>query len=273
MNRRALLAAPLALELPRQAQASASAVFPLGVPGKVVAIGGQSNSYGTNPLAGLQWCDFGLHDAAVPYCYFLDGTWGLLRDPIAKGVSTYPVFANPSAGASVWPEVARQLLSVAGSMSFIPCGKSGSQIGAWTYRPTGGLSILDQCVQRIRDSGVTPDVFTWWQGESDAKPIANISGTQWKSYLAIISNRMWSEFGCPTMVAIMQTCDPSKYGNQGIIQQAQREAPSEVPHVIAGPDLSSLYTVPESDVHLASYPKVTQAGALWSTCLRDWWGL
>lgn len=232
---------------------------------------GQSNMDGTNPLPPSPLLLANAREEHVAWCYYKDRQWAVLQDPYAGGPSYYPDMFNASAGASIAPGLARRLMPTVGNLAVIPMAKGGSSIGSWLYRPVGGTSYLDKAVEQTRASGQTPDLALWWQGETDAKPSSGTTAQQYKTYLGQISGRLFEEFGCPLMVTVIQTNDPTAYANQGLIQQAQREAPLEVPHVLAGPDLSDITTAPENAVHLAHPAKIDLASARTAVPILAWW--
>ena len=228
---------------------------------------GQSNMDGTNSLPPSPLLLAGAREEHLAWCYYKDRQWGLLQDPYAGGTAYYPKTFNAYAGASVAPGIARRLMPTVGNLAFVPAAKGGSTISAWLYRPPGGLSYLDMAVEQARASGHHPNAACWWQGESDSTPPGTIA-IQYKSSLAQIAARLFAEFGCPLLVAAIQTNNPAQYPNQGVIQQAQRESWMEVPHVAAGPDLSSLETLPQDSVHLADPAKIDEASARWAAAIQ-----
>lgn len=239
-------------------------------PDFVLAIMGQSNALGTNPLGPSPLLLAGAREEHVAWCFYPDRQWAVLQDPYSGGVAYYSNFQNNSAGASIAPGLARRLMPVVGNVAIIPAAVSGSSISAWNYRPTGGMSYLDKAVAQVAASGQVPNLALWWQGETDAKPVPGKTEAQWLADLTLIAARVHTEWGCPLMVVTMQTNDPTIYSNQGVIQQAQRNAPSVVPYVISGPDLSDILTAPENAVHLAHPAKIDMAAARWADAILAW---
>lgn len=234
---------------------------------------GQSNMDGTNGLPPSPVLLPGAREEHVAWCFYKDRTWGVLQDPCAGGTSYFPDLHSPGAGASIVPGIARRLMPTAGNVAFIPAAKGGSSIGAWLYRPAGGRSYLDMAVEQAKASGQAPTLAYWYQGETDSKPNTGTTGALYKSYLGQIAARIYAEFGCPLMVTAIQSNDPTVYGNQGVIQQAQRESWAEVPHVVQGPDLADISTMPENAVHLAHPAKIDTAAARGANAILAWWAM
>lgn len=235
---------------------------------------GQSNMQGQNPCPPSPLLLKGAREEHVAWCFYPDRTWAQLQDPWCGGSSYYETFANSSAGASVAPGIARRLLPIVGNMAFIPAAKGGTSASSWLYRPPGGMSYLDMAVDQVRASGLTPNLVLWLQGESDAKTtppgVQQVSGAQYKAWLTAIADRIYAEFGCSLMVAVIPSPDPVKYANQCVIQQAQRESWTEIPHVVQGPDLSSICTAPQNEVHLAHPQKIEDASGRFADAIINW---
>jgi hypothetical protein len=265
------LAALIGILLAAYAALAGSPTLPASsVPNFTLLMIGQSNTQGQNPLPPSPLLMAGAREEHVAWCFYLDRTWAQLQDPYCGGPSYYPDFANPNAGASIAPGIARRIMPTVGNVAFIPSAKGGSAIGSWLYRPSGGMSYLDMAVEQAKASGQTPDLAYWYQGETDSKPSSGTTGVQYKAYLAQIADRIYAEFGCPLMVTAIQTNDPPVYGNQRLIQQAQRESWAEVPHVVQGPDLADITCAPENAVHLAHPAKIDLVAARGASAILAW---
>lgn len=270
MKRLAFLLTILALLLGLSARAGSPTLPASSQPDFVLALLGQSNMPGTNPLPPSPLLLANARESHVAWCYYLDRQWGQLQDPVGGGPSFFALFYNASAGASIAPGLARRLMPHVGNMAFIPAAVPGSSISAWNYRPPGGLSYLDMAVAQVAASGQTPDLALWWQGETNSRAIYNTTEAQWLADLTPIAARVKAEWGCPLMVVVMQTNDATTYPNQAVIQQAQRHSWTQVPHVISGPDLSDVTTAPENAVHLAHPTKIDLASARTAAAVLAW---
>lgn len=272
-RRRALFAAPVFGLLGSAPSQAASATLPAdSQPDFTILCIGQSNMDGTSPLPPSPVLLANAREERIPWCFYKDRTWGLLQDPYAGGESYFSDLKNAAAGASVAPGIARRLMPTVGNLAFVPAAKAGSSISSWLYTPRGGRSYLDMSVEQMRASGRVPDLALWWQGETDSKTGTATTGPAWKNCLAQIAARIYAEFGCPLMVGVIQTNDLLAYANQTVIQQAQRESWTEIPHIVQGPDLSDIATAPENAVHLAHPAKIDTAAARWAERILLWRG-
>lgn len=250
-------------------------------PELTVLIAGQSNAGGlgvpymvwggSEPIYDT-WIAPGSTSDRIASCFRKSGEWSVLTDPQAGGPSTFPKFANPLAGASVWPLVARELLPVIGNVAFIPCDKPGSSIGSWLFVPANDTSLVAQSIQRAQQSGETVGLVFWWQGETDAYKDSATTYSQYGTRLATLAARYKADLGADLMPCKFERCWDTDYPKQAEINQAIADSWG-TPNIVQGPDLSDIPTMPEDTVHLLPPSKRKLAAGRIAAAILNWYAL
>ncbi len=247
-------------------------------PALTIIVGGQSNAGGFGVPYSFwgapepyydSWIVPGRNDEHVAWGYYKNGRWGILADPLAGGSSIYPRFTNQYANASVWPMVARELLPVIGNVAFIPCEMGGTSWGSWLYvPPPPGVRPIDDMIARVHESGQTPQLAVWWQGETDQQqgtPPESI-----KTWTTQIDSILHAEFGSDLMPCKIQGCGTERKPGWFTTNAAIGELWG-TGNIVQGPDLSDISTAPESSSHIITPEKRRECAHRWAQCILVWW--
>lgn len=248
-------------------------------PRLTILIGGQSNAGGwgqpytfwgaTEPYYDT-WIAPGSRVENIAWCYYKDGHWGTVADPMGGGFSSYPRFNLQKPGASVWPMVARELLPVIGNVAFIPCDKGGIGLWYWLYDPPDPATprLIDDMKSRVRDSGQTPALTVWWHGESDAA--TSTPRETYKAQLQQIGAELGTAFGTDLMPCKFEHCYDPEAPGQAEINAAIGEAWG-TGNIVQGPDLSDINALPGNTVHIVEPAKRRECAHRWATAILAWW--
>lgn len=263
MDRRALLAAPLALVAPRRAQAQSSLLR--------IAVAGQSNPLGQGALANaLSWQKPGDRFDFAPTCVYPDGNRGVLNEPTHGGGHLYPVTATSFYGAGYLTTMVRHLLlGGVEQVELVACAKGGSAVGSWLYQAsTLSTNYLFGAAKALCNIAGPINLVLWHQGETDSQ-YADAS-SWYESREAQLAGLFQQHLQAPMMTCLLQTCLETQYPYQGIVNAA-KQANWASGATLQGPDLRDLTCAPESSNHLMTPAKWQIAGERWAQCILPWW--
>lgn len=187
-----------------------------------------------------------------------DSTWHNAIDPIGA-----------TGTGSVWPLVALNYIdSRAAVVGFIPTAVDGTSILSW--QPVTGANYVNM-KSAIQAAGITPKAILYWQGEYEASG-GVITQAQYHASLSTLAAGVWSDFGCPLIVAKLQYATGYSDARTDVINAAIVQAWGDVSHVVAGPDLSVLRTDSPDGAHLGSDDKIHLAANLWWQAMKTAFG-
>lgn len=221
----------------------------IGPSGDVFIVAGQSNAVGQALT---------LNSAANPSAVmFKHGTtiWAHLQDP------------TDSIGfGSVWPIVGDLYVAARlAPVGFVTTAVNGTTSGQWL---PGQLYFIQMIDLYNQSGGGNVKGVLWWQGETDA--LGHISQAAYHSNLVAIAGQIGTTLGVKMFVAKLQSCTGIPAGDEANINAAIVAAWSDIPNVVAGPDLSDL--VSDDSFHLTSDAKVQIAATRWWTAIRTQFG-
>lgn len=237
--------------------------------GDIFIIAGQSNASGrgTNNQSYS-------HAVLKATMFGNDDVWKDMTDPVDSSVGQVDaVSVDATAGGTVWPELAEQIMNSQDiPVAFVPCAKGSTSITQWQRNdadPDDTTTLYGSMYRRITAIGGEAKAVLFWQGESDA-----ISATPRAVYLGLLNdyaNDVESDFGIPTVVA--QIGDFASQSGDSIdnVRLAQLDAWEQNDNVYFGP---SLYDVDLSDgggdgVHFKTDAELLTASNRWWVSISE----
>ena len=254
-----------ALQVASRSRPSLSVTRPCVGVGDIYVVSGQSNASGR----GL---NFGVAENPVlKACLFgNDDRWQKLIDPVDSPIGQVDtVSIDWSAGGSVWPQVATELMAAEDvPVAFIPCARGSVTLGRWLRDPTRPRSrrtLYGSMTRRVRAAGGSVRAVLLLQGESDAR--RSVPSGVYRRQLRLFARQVRQDIGAPVVVGQMGDfavglCAPDSVD---VIRAAQEHVCDVDVSLVRGP---SLYDIDlEGGWHISKPGDQATAAHRWAAAI------
>ena len=171
-----------------------------------------------------------------------DDRWRELTDPVDSPVGQVDtVSIDRSAGGSVWPQVATELMAAEDvPVAFIPCARGNVTLQRWLRdpsRPRSRRTLYGSMTRRVRAAGGSVRAVLLLQGESDAR--WSVPAAVYRRQLRRFAMQVRQDIGAPVVVGqigdfTVTLCPPASVD---VIRDAQEHACDVDMGLVRGPSL------------------------------------
>jgi hypothetical protein len=205
--------------------------------GDIFVISGQSNASGRGPNLSVA-----THPVLTAGLFGNDDRWRELTDPVDSPEGQVDaVSIDWSAGGSVWPRVATELMAADDvPVAFIPCARGSVTMQRWlrdSARPRSSRTLYGSMTRRVRAAGGRVRAVLLLQGESDAQ--WGVPAAVFERQLRRFAVQVREDIGAPVVVGQIGDLSETRYppDSVDVIRDAQEHACDVDAGLVRGPSL------------------------------------